>query len=650
MSSRFIHALIVTKVEYFEIKINIENKIEDIKYQIEKYLGLNLMFYYIFYDNFNLLDDYNNKPISSIIRDGENIFYVINREDYNTMIKSAKILKCHYHPFSLAYLFCQQCKEIVCDICRECRHSGHPKISDQGLVLDSYYMVLQQYEKKVKLLFGKKDINVDLENTCSSNEARLGKFKEKRKKEITRVSEELKRLVDDIRDIELQRLDNLCLEGMNKISTYQEDAKEVYRIFKKCQDALNSKQGSILNYSEMDNRSKMEYLIQLQNYNIDIISKANKIDDIMEKVTKTSDYDINNLIEENKDYTYEITFIKVKNILNKLVQSLTEKRDNQSNTRILTRMENQRKFFNSKINNIYNLSANKQTCIVQPIDKTLSINVFDIVSNKLVTKMIRFSKEAMLANKTLPDIPLYSRAITILNKSYISGGEMNGHVLNTLIEVDLNNLEASLKRGMDHRRSGHTVVNISNVKLIVISGSYLEKTCECYEIDSNSWIPMAHVNESRVGSSAFVYNSETIYLFFGKRWDAALRRWVYIETIERLNLYEKTPKWKVIYFKSTSVSALRQRAFSAFIQSTHDKVYLLGGQVVEDGSLTMSTDCLEINMESQIIGSSELKLPRPCSFLEANFYYDNGNAIQFDNEGSVLLYSSIYDEIWALDL
>jgi hypothetical protein len=651
MNSKYINAMVVTKKEYFEVKLDLENKVEDLKFQIEKYLGLNLMFYYIFHNNLNLLDDYNNKPISNIVRPGdEYIFYVVNRDDYNEMIKAAGILKCHHHPFSLAYLFCEQCKELVCDICKEGRHSGHPKISDQSLVLDSYYMVLQQYEKKVKHLFGKKDINNDLDNTCTTMESKLEEFKARKRKEVIYLSEEVKLLVDKMRDIELERLGNICEAGFNKISTYQEDAKEVYRMFKKCQDALSNRKSNVIYYSEMSEKNKIDYLINLQNFNIDIISKANKIEDVLEKVTRPDDYDIANLIEKNTDYTYEVSLIKVKNILDKLVVKLLNKKDNENHTKHLNRMESQIKtFIHSKKSNLLNMSANKQTCIVQPIDKTLLMNVYDIEKNKINTKAIYFSKDAK-HTKILPEIPLYSRAIKILGKLYITGGEIDGHLLNTVIEVDVNRCEAIMKKGMDHRRSGHTVVNISNIQMIVISGSYLETSCETYEIQTDTWMPLAHVSESRVGPSAFVYNCETIYLFFGKRWDAVLRRWVFIETIERLNLFEKMPKWKTVYFKSTSASALRQRAFSTFISFTHNKVYIIGGQVVEDGKLAMTTDCLDIDMEGHIIGSCELGIPRPCSFLETNFYYYNGNAIQFDNEGSVLIYSSIYDELWAFDV
>jgi hypothetical protein len=280
----------------------------------------------------------------------------------------------------------------------------------------------------------------------------------------------------------------------------------------------------------------------------------------------------------------------------------------------------------------------------------MTVNVFEIASKKIVTQAIRFAKDAILAHKTLPEIPLYSRSINILDKLYITGGEIDGQVLNTNIEIDLNTFEAILRKGMDIRRSGHTIVNISNLKLIVLSGSYLEKSCESYDISKNKWLGLPNVNESRVGASAFVYNGETIYLFFGKRWDSVLRRWVFIDTVERLSLYEKAMKWNYIYFKSNSATILRQRAFSGLISSSEGKVYLIGGQVIEDGRLSISSDCIEVNMENHIISSCDLKLPRPVSFLESNFYLINGNAIQFDNEGSILLYSSVYDELWSLDL
>jgi hypothetical protein len=376
----------------------------------------------------------------------------------------------------------------------------------------------------------------------------------------------------------------------------------------------------------------------------------------MDKFQNVQDYDIFKSLETNKDYSYSITFTKLKQIFEKKLRKAESRLNSESCEVLINKMENMKsKISNSKVyNKLLNLSENNNSnggksinLILQPIDLTPTVNIFNILEKIIYSHDVNF-----IVNKNFTDLnafPKFCRSININNKLYVTGGENENSIVNYLIEVDCNTLEAKLRKGMDYRRSAHTLVNISNLKIIAISGAYGELSCESYSIENNRWTALPNVKEDRVGSSALVYCSESIFLFFGKRYDSANRKWIFVDTIEKINLFEQSPTWTVINFKSTNLDVSRERAFGSIIACPNEKVYIVGGQTMQEGNIELTSSILEIDTENLTLGVTSLLMPKPVCFVETNFYFNNSNGINFDNEGAVILYSVIFNEMWHLE-
>jgi hypothetical protein len=284
--------------------------------------------------------------------------------------------------------------------------------------------------------------------------------------------------------------------------------------------------------------------------------------------------------------------------------------------------------------------------IVQPVDLTSTVSIFNIKEKQIRMQDVNFLSFSGLA---LNIFPKFSRSINVKGKVYVTGGEVDSVVVNYLIEIDSESFEAKIKKGMDYRRSAHAFVNISNVKLVAISGAYGETSSEYYNIEKNVWNPLGPVRVDRIGACALVYCSETIFLFFGKRFDSNNKKWEFLDSVEKINLFEAYPNWRMLSFKSTAVDIVKNRAFSSVIACPNERIFMVGGQYYLDGKIELANDVLEINVENQTISLPGLSMPRSTCYLEQNFYFHNSNALLFDNEGAIMIYSVIFNELYQLE-
>jgi hypothetical protein len=282
--------------------------------------------------------------------------------------------------------------------------------------------------------------------------------------------------------------------------------------------------------------------------------------------------------------------------------------------------------------------------LLQPVDCTFTVNVLEVKTMKLYPKDVKFVNSKFEVNI----FPKFCRSINVNSNMYVTGGELHDSLVNFLIEVDTQTLEARHLKGMHQRRSAHTMVNLCNEKLIVISGAYSEQSCEQYFIAYDRWEPLPKVCFPRIGACALVYNSESIYLFFGKSYDTDARKWNFYDSIERLKMFTPYPVWEELHFKAKNSDVVRSIAFASIIPCPNEKLYILGGHSPNGPNLEYCDVVLEVEMEKELIGVSDLPLPKHTLFLDSNFYFYNYNAINFDNEGTGMIYSVVYNDMWVV--
>ena len=203
---------------------------------------------------------------------------------------------------------------------------------------------------------------------------------------------------------------------------------------------------------------------------------------------------------------------------------------------------------------------------------------------------------------------------------------------------------------MEHGRSGHSMINVDNHRLFVVSGAYSEKSCEYYEFSKEKWTLFPPLNDDRIGSTLLLKNNEVLFCFFGKRYDNTIKKWIFLETVERVNLYEKYPNWQVILFRNLVSDNVKKRAFSGILTTPNDKIFIVGGQTKDDANNTkICNSVIEVNVEELCISPSDINLPKATTFMDNNFYIFHNNSVQFDVNGNIFFYSLFYKEIWIIE-
>ncbi len=168
-------------------------------------------------------------------------------------------------------------------------------------------------------------------------------------------------------------------------------------------------------------------------------------------------------------------------------------------------------------------------------------------------------------------------------------------------------------------------------------------------IVTEKWFHFPPISEDRIGATLLLRNNEDLYCFFGKRWDIIAKKWVYLESVEKVNLYEKFPKWQPLGFRNLIADNMKRRAFAGLITTPNNRVFILGGQIKEEGNTIATNNVVEINVEDLSISPSEITLPKPTTFTDNNFYIFHNNNVQFDVNGNLMFYSIFYKEIWLIE-
>jgi hypothetical protein len=483
-------------------------------------------------------------------------------------------------------------------------------------------------------------------------EINLNEYIEKEKAEASKLADEMKNYIFKIRDLEIKRLENFQNSGVNKIKELNLEAQMVFKIYNNCQNDLSERDNDVSTFAKLSTETKIEYLKKIQRKSSELKENSKRIEKVVEKFRNVKEYDVYKLLETNKDYSYYTNFAKLKYIFFKKIKNLENKIGSENCKILIEGMESLKfKSNNSKVYNKYlNLDYGEKPIerIYQPIDSTSTLNVFNVKEKNVFEKDVHFTQNDEEKSE-INFFPKFSRSINILGKLYVTGGEIYNRVLNNLIEVDCEKFEAKEKCKMKFTRSAHTLVNISNLKIVAISGAYGETSCEEYSIEKDKWSRLPSVKKDRIGASALVFSSESINLFFGKRYDIENKIWNFVDTIEKIDLFNGYPVWSEINLKITSADVNRQLAFCGLIASPNEKVYLLGGQAVVNDNIQLSDQILEIDLDRNTMGAcTHIKMPKQTLFIDNNFYFYNFNAINFDNQGSCFLYSVIFKDLWMI--
>ncbi len=255
--------------------------------------------------------------------------------------------------------------------------------------------------------------------------------------------------------------------------------------------------------------------------------------------------------------------------------------------------------------------------------------------------------------------PAFHSFINIPPFAFIGGGkDSQSKELNSFSKfkrTETKKIELVELQEMNFPRHHHLYVYYKQKQQILCVGGSKLKTCEAYDVSSNSWAVLGELNVSRECPSACVTDQNTLYVFFG--FDKNVNK--YVSTIEKIELNSveidfenksnnKNNKFEVINVKGNQ-NILKKHSAAA-LQIDSGKVLIFGGI---NSLRNTSKDVLvyDLKMNSGQFFNSSLPVNASfhnCGFVDLNFendLEDKDGIIQNDghkakrldsNEGNIL--------------
>jgi len=652
---RFLQLIIIYQDFTYKIRVKENLIIEEVKLEIDKQTGISLTFNYLFFLDENILEEYDKMKISDFILmknkkfsiEDDYIFTILMKEDLQDKLADLEYLKCLKHNLLKGNVFCNACKVLICNKCHLLEHSEHIIITDDQEFYDAVYQFLYQFERKMKKTFGKTKAS-DMVRICIDLESNLDKYKDAQLDIVENLANSAIESISNLKSLELIRLDNIVNGGIYKVNKFREDTKAVLNLHENLKSGSNDKDEIINQFKRANKAQKIDLLLDIQSRNSNLIRDTSKVEGVIEKLKNFKEHDIANLIKISKDLSFYLTTNKLLQILEKYKNKLNFKLKTEKPDLLIKRMEaiksssEESIIYNKNLNLIQKTNDGRSiTKVIQSIENSNKISAFDLESKSFSIEEIFFEEKYFFY--------LNSRSINIGGKLYVIGGDFDGKSMNTIIEIDSENFEYKFLKQMDFGRSGHSIINYDNKFIIVISGANGNKTCESYNIEKNHWSKLPLLNHDRIGPSLMILNKTEILCFFGKSYDNELKKWVFVESFEKTTVDNKSSVWLKFYMKSKEFNMLNKRSFSGIIACPNNRLFIVGGQCLEDGRIQTTSNIIEIDLKSMSFMRSDLNMPKPTAFIDTNFYFHNANALQFDNQGCVLFYSIIFHEMWNLE-
>ena len=219
--------VINNKHNYFELSVKSELTILDLKLQIARYANLKIENYLLFYNNINLLEQYNTMTLGEVLNKvdidnnfKEEIFTLISKEEFQILLVSTNKVLCLEHPTNSVYLYCKKCDLPICDRCKLLKHHNHKnEVIDQKMILSNFYKKLEHFEWKYNKSFG----NVEISNLFQEFDSNLNEYVKSDINKIEQLANDLKKVIDEIKEIEVKRISELKNAAKSKLEDFKKE-------------------------------------------------------------------------------------------------------------------------------------------------------------------------------------------------------------------------------------------------------------------------------------------------------------------------------------------------------------------------------------------------------------------------------------------
>lgn len=264
--------------------------------------------------------------------------------------------------------------------------------------------------------------------------------------------------------------------------------------------------------------------------------------------------------------------------------------------------------------------------------KSKKVLSYNILSNQL--NVI----EASFKDVSISLFLNFSRSINCNGTLYINGGwdDNKKIALKHHLSFDIQTWKVIEEPEMLYGHSAHSLVFIPPNYIIVVSGSGIGK-CEKFDMNLKTWEEMPEINYHRQNASLFYHNEQYLYAFGGLCWDDTLNDFVFVETVERLDIgfgpSQDANKWEIVPTLKSKEDVIISKSVMTVVPISSNKILLVGGmykdQSYSDDIILFDFEKLEFSM------LEDLKLEKKTCFPNKYFLFFGDYAYQFDNEGDI---------------
>ena len=499
---------------------------------------------------------------------------------------------CPLHFSKYPYFYCYTCGKSICSECVFSNaHNGHN--------YKEKYDYLQSGQELVAQLF--KDLNDNIKEGDDQftlelkNKIRI-QFFSQLKKMVEEIEKKLVEVIDEFikrnkKNIEIVKnnminLRKHCGEGLDELKDKIciEDMmldEEIFLTFdKKFRDIESEKNKIFKDIEEYKQFTKQLKIIA------DSVEKIyNEIYSFLDKYL-TSDIYMKIMKEIDK---IDIVPLSKKDILYRLLSDVKKKpKLYRSSKKKLSLFSPE---YNIKQEEDVNILDTKYVC--QPIEKTNTILVYDVIKQTLFTQKFE-------SNLFVTEIPSFCAWINYKDNLYISGGEINGKISKNLLKYDPAKNKIEILQTIPDTKENHSMCFDEDDNLYLIGG--LNNTVLTYNIEKQKWTIFKNKLVVQRNHPICLVKNKDLYVFFGSDMYGG-----YVNSYEKTNCGGKNNF--ILYNTEKKINL----EYASTIETVENCIIFFGGKN-EHGPLKTS---LKFNLNSLRFEDSPYQLNEASSFHQS---------------------------------
>lgn len=536
-------------------------------------------------------------------------------------------------------MYCTQCNDLICTKCQFSNHKDH---NDESVIVD-INTYIEQASNQFEIFKDKFQKFIEISTASFPIDDTIFEYLGKQKNVIDVLYEEQKKFINSQFDVFYKRIDQLKELEVNNLSRFRDFFKGKFLDLENKIEELANEKIEVEEFLE-NREGELKCFVDLDSF-----AKEGAVRRIPSdiNVLKSKKQLIMNLFKEYQKHIGESD--KIKRYFQRAVMNLKENKAYDL-IRVVEKLHAQ---LDAKYNSI-DLQEYMNNIIVELDEYALMNSRNNAPKNVREVLIACFKSKKVLdyniSNNSLSIIEAdfkglsieyflnFSRSINVNGTLYINGGwDDNKKIpLKNHLSFDLRTNKVMEEPEMLYGHSAHSLVYVPPNYIYCVSGSGIGR-CEKYDINAKEWSEIAELNYHRQNASLFYHNEQYLYVFGGLCWDEQLADFVFVETVERLDIgfgpVEESMKWEIVPTLKARDNVIISKSVMTVVPYSSSKILLVGGmfkdQSYSDDVILFDFDKLEFSL------LEDLKLEKKTCFPNKYFLFFGDFAYQFDNEGDI---------------